>query len=98
MLTHANLLSQVRGAWLRCRVLQGASPCCGPCRHVLPHLAAAPQPPTRPLHHQVRLADALLPGPSLLQLANLQYFLSPQPGEQALSLLPPWHIYERTVT
>lgn len=34
----------------------------------------------------------------LLQLANFQYFLSPQPGEHALSLLPPWHIYERTVT
>ncbi|PRW33092.1 long-chain-fatty-acid-- ligase [Chlorella sorokiniana] len=34
----------------------------------------------------------------LSQLANLPYFLSPQPGEQALSLLPPWHIYERTVT
>lgn len=65
-----------------------------PCAASSCRCAPAPDPTL----HQVRLANALLPGPSLLQLANLQYFLSPQPGEQALSLLPPWHIYERTVT
>ena len=31
------------------------------------------------------------------QLAEFEYFVKPVRGEQTLSLLPPWHIYERTV-
>ncbi len=30
------------------------------------------------------------------QLDNLNFFLKPKPGERSLSLLPPWHIYERS--
>ncbi|EFJ49638.1 hypothetical protein VOLCADRAFT_120723 [Volvox carteri f. nagariensis] len=30
------------------------------------------------------------------QVRNLSYFLAVQPGDRVLSLLPPWHIYERT--
>ena len=30
------------------------------------------------------------------QLDNLDFFLSPRAGERSLSLLPPWHIYERS--
>lgn len=30
------------------------------------------------------------------QLDNLGFFLSPRAGERSLSLLPPWHIYERS--
>ncbi|KXZ51078.1 hypothetical protein GPECTOR_14g62 [Gonium pectorale] len=30
------------------------------------------------------------------QVRNLTHFLDVQPGERVLSLLPPWHIYERT--
>ncbi len=30
------------------------------------------------------------------QLDNLSFFLKPKPGERSLSLLPPWHIYERS--
>ena len=33
----------------------------------------------------------------MYQLANLTHFLSPQLGDTTLSLLPPWHIYERSV-
>lgn len=32
----------------------------------------------------------------LYQLNNLKHFLQPLPGESSLSLLPPWHIYERS--
>ncbi|DBA95598.1 hypothetical protein WJX82_008376 [Trebouxia sp. C0006] len=32
----------------------------------------------------------------LYQLNNLKHFLQPSPGESSLSLLPPWHIYERS--
>ena len=32
----------------------------------------------------------------LYQLHNLKHFLQPAPGESSLSLLPPWHIYERS--
>lgn len=32
----------------------------------------------------------------LYQLNNLSHFLQPSPGETSLSLLPPWHIYERS--
>ncbi|DBA75756.1 hypothetical protein WJX77_002081 [Trebouxia sp. C0004] len=32
----------------------------------------------------------------LYQLNNLNHFLQPSPGESSLSLLPPWHIYERS--
>ncbi|KAL4439997.1 hypothetical protein ABPG75_002998 [Micractinium tetrahymenae] len=32
----------------------------------------------------------------LYQVSNLHFFLRPQPGQRALSLLPPWHIYERS--
>mmetsp|Transcript_18441 Transcript_18441/g.48095 ORF Transcript_18441/g.48095 Transcript_18441/m.48095 type:complete len:769 (-) Transcript_18441:1861-4167(-) len=32
------------------------------------------------------------------QLNNLNHFLEVQPGEKLLSLLPPWHIYQRTVS
>ncbi|KAL3144719.1 hypothetical protein ABBQ38_001843 [Trebouxia sp. C0009 RCD-2024] len=32
----------------------------------------------------------------LYQLNNLSHFLQPSPGESSLSLLPPWHIYERS--
>ena len=32
----------------------------------------------------------------LYQLTNLKHFLQPLPGESSLSLLPPWHIYERS--
>lgn len=31
----------------------------------------------------------------LYQVANLDFFLPVQPGQRALSLLPPWHVYER---
>ena len=30
------------------------------------------------------------------QLDNLSHYLAPRPGERSLSLLPPWHIYERS--
>ncbi|GLC36919.1 hypothetical protein PLESTB_000178300 [Pleodorina starrii] len=30
------------------------------------------------------------------QVNNLSHFLAVQPGDRVLSLLPPWHIYERT--
>ncbi len=30
------------------------------------------------------------------QLDNLHFFLAPRPGDRSLSLLPPWHIYERS--
>ena len=30
------------------------------------------------------------------QLDNLHFFLAPRPGDSSLSLLPPWHIYERS--
>ncbi|GLI62125.1 hypothetical protein VaNZ11_004661 [Volvox africanus] len=30
------------------------------------------------------------------QVRNLSHFLAVQPGDRVLSLLPPWHIYERT--
>ena len=29
------------------------------------------------------------------QVNNLQHFLAVAPGQRTLSLLPPWHIYER---
>ena len=32
----------------------------------------------------------------LYQLNNLKHFLQPSPGESSLSLLNPWHIYERS--
>ena len=32
----------------------------------------------------------------LYQLNNLSHFLQPLAGESSLSLLPPWHIYERS--
>ena len=32
-----------------------------------------------------------------LQIANFTAFISPNPQDSALSLLPPWHIYERAV-
>lgn len=32
------------------------------------------------------------------QIANMSFYLPLTPGKSALSLLPPWHIYERTVT
>ena len=32
----------------------------------------------------------------LYQLHNLKHFLQPQPKDASLSLLPPWHIYERS--
>ncbi len=31
----------------------------------------------------------------MYQVTNLSFFLRPAPGERTLSLLPPWHIYER---
>lgn len=33
----------------------------------------------------------------MYQVSNFNYFLPVSPGESALSLLPPWHIYQRTV-
>jgi len=30
------------------------------------------------------------------QVENFHHFITPQPGESTLSLLPPWHIYERS--
>ena len=30
------------------------------------------------------------------QLDNLHHYLAPRPGDRSLSLLPPWHIYERS--
>ena len=30
------------------------------------------------------------------QMDNLQFFLAPRAGDRSLSLLPPWHIYERS--
>ena len=30
------------------------------------------------------------------QVDNLSYYLKVYPGERTLSLLPPWHIYERS--
>ena len=33
----------------------------------------------------------------MYQVSNLSFFIRPLPGERTLSLLPPWHIYERAV-
>ena len=33
----------------------------------------------------------------LYQVANFSSYVKPAAGEQTLSLLPPWHIYERSV-
>ena len=33
----------------------------------------------------------------MYQVSNLSFFIRPAPGERTLSLLPPWHIYERAV-
>lgn len=30
------------------------------------------------------------------QVANFGHFIDVRPGDRTLSLLPPWHIYERT--
>ena len=35
-------------------------------------------------------------GNLLYQVNNLGYYISVRPGDSALSLLPPWHIYERS--
>jgi long-chain acyl-CoA synthetase len=35
-------------------------------------------------------------GNLLYQINNLSHFLAVEHGQSALSLLPPWHIYERT--
>lgn len=95
MLTHANLLSQVRvqrmGA-VPCLLRAVASLQC--CPLLLLIAAWLPATSSRPATNCACACPPGLPP----QLANLQYFLSPQPGEHALSLLPPWHIYERTVT
>lgn len=32
------------------------------------------------------------------QVNNLSYFLKVSPGDACLALLPPWHIYQRTVS
>lgn len=32
----------------------------------------------------------------MYQVANLPYFIEISAGQSVLSLLPPWHIYERT--
>lgn len=37
-------------------------------------------------------------GNLLYQVKNLGYYISVRPGDSALSLLPPWHIYERSCT
>eukprot|EP00877_Chromochloris_zofingiensis_P004131 jgi/Chrzof1/13719/Cz08g09130.t1 len=36
-------------------------------------------------------------GNLMSQISNFDYFLKVQPGDSTLSLLPPWHIYQRTV-
>jgi long-chain acyl-CoA synthetase len=43
-------------------------------------------------------AVALTHSNLLYQINNLPYFLTIRPGDTTLSLLPPWHIYERTCT
>lgn len=43
-------------------------------------------------------AAALTHSNLLYQINNFSYFLTIRPGDTALSLLPPWHIYERTCT
>ncbi len=32
------------------------------------------------------------------QINNLSYFVEVRPGDTSLSLLPPWHIYQRSCT
>ena len=31
------------------------------------------------------------------QRDNMGFYVQPRPGDRSLSLLPPWHIYERAV-
>ena len=52
----------------------------------------APAVPTARLPQGVMLTHSNL----LYQVDNMSFFLSVQPGERTLSLLPPWHIYERS--
>lgn len=61
-------------------------PACRPSNEPRP---ALPRPASQ--------AVALSHGNLLSQVESLWYFLKPSPGDTALSLLPPWHIYERTV-
>eukprot|EP00803_Ostreobium_quekettii_P002616 evm.model.scf_940.1 EVM.evm.TU.scf_940.1 scf_940:7095-14522(-) len=37
-------------------------------------------------------------GNLMYQVTNFSYFVDVQPGNKVLSLLPPWHIYERSVS
>ena len=55
-----------------------------PTNKTSPHCPTAPLPhrPTHPPTHPH-------------QVNNLSHFLAVSPGERSLSLLPPWHIYER---
>ena len=43
-------------------------------------------------------AVALTHGNLLYQVENLDHFLPVKPGQTSLSLLPPWHIYERATS
>ena len=49
------------------------------------------------LMHVLLLQGVMLTHANLLyQLNNLSHFLQPKPQDASLSLLPPWHIYERS--
>jgi long-chain acyl-CoA synthetase len=69
--------------------------------------SSSPSPPSSP--HLATLvytsgtsgtpkAAALTHSNLLYQINNFPYFLNIRPGDSTLSLLPPWHIYERTCT
>ena len=46
----------------------------------------------------MRLQAVMLSHGNLLyQVENLDFFLPVQPSQCTLSLLPPWHVYERAV-
>ena len=61
-------------------------------------MPAPPPPPTLPVRPHLHLPQGVMLTHSnlLYQVDNLSHFLPVGPGESALSLLPPWHIYERS--
>ena len=60
--------------------------------------ASCPLPGTLPICIRLHLLQGVTLTHSnlLYQVDNLSHFLPVGPGESALSLLPPWHIYERS--
>lgn len=95
--------------WRGCRFWRGPAVAAGhmrgPCCALLRVACAAAAPVSchaRPLHPThgcaMRLQAVMLSHGNLLyQVENLDFFLPVQPGQCTLSLLPPWHVYERAV-